>query len=121
MSAVPAERQELATAYRYAYHDAACPQRAACGAREACAMWRVGHQPVPAWLAAVEHLESHPRDAAGARRILHDAVCSNGAECRDTGHPRTQTVPVRVLRKVLAGRPMMLATEPEMPPCSSSV
>lgn len=112
MSALPTERTALANAYREAYHDAMCPSGARCTARLACSWAWVAHVDPSAWLAAVKHLEASPRDAAGARRVLHDAVCHAGAECpRPDEHARTQTMVVRVLRKVLAGRPMVLLSQ----------
>lgn len=59
-----------------------------------------------ATLDAIDHLTANPRDAAGARAILHDAVCYGGAQCTPIGDhaKRTQSKTVAALRKyVLAG------------------
>jgi hypothetical protein len=54
-------------------------------------------------LYALEHLDAHPRDAAGARLILHDAVCMSG--CAGAGrveHSRRHAATVAALRKFRA-------------------
>jgi hypothetical protein len=81
-------------------HDRHCHDRRAEHV-EWCAPRWVRHQ--GGWADAVRHLQAHPRDARGARRIMHDRTCSSGAEC-DTAddHARTQTKNVAALRKVLA-------------------
>lgn len=100
MTAVPAERAELLTAFRMEHHDLQC--RPACLDREACSGRLIQHTPVAGWLAAVELLERSPRDAAGARGLLHDAVCASGCTgARRAEHARTQTVAVRALRRAL--------------------
>lgn len=62
------------------------------------------YTPLSAALGAIRHLQAHPRDAQGARRILHDAVCAGfGDHCDGDDHARrTQTDLVRALRKVLS-------------------
>ena len=56
-----------------------------------------------AWVATIAHLQAHPRDAATARGLLHDAVCINGAECYDRAvHAQRQARHVAALRKFLA-------------------
>jgi hypothetical protein len=53
---------------------------------------------------AITHLRNTPRDAAGARIILHNAVCMSGCVGESaTEHAKRQTKPVTALRKYLAG------------------
>lgn len=53
---------------------------------------------------AIAHLKAAPRDAAGARLILHDAVCASGCTgASATEHAKRQTKTVAALRKYLAG------------------
>lgn len=100
MSGVPPELREIADAWRLELHDRQC--RPACPDREACANRWVAHTPVAGWVAAVEVLRARPRDVAGARLALHDAVCMS-APCGDRAaeHARTQRVPASALRAVL--------------------
>lgn len=83
-----------------AIHEATCVIRVHDEPRQ-CNEWKrlVG------WttLRALDHLIEHPRDAAGARGIFHDAVCYGGAECTPIGDhaKRTQSKTVAALRKHL--------------------
>ena len=104
MSALEGQTGAVATAYRLGMHDAQCSRGgASCPYREGCSWQWVAHVPAEPFQAAEAHLQARPRDAAGARLILHDGVCTSGCigKQRET-HARTQTLPVRVLRKVLA-------------------
>lgn len=51
--------------------------------------------------AALEHLDAHPGDAAGARLIFHDAVCCCHGDCSSrVDHARnTQSTRVAALRR----------------------
>ena len=52
--------------------------------------------------ATLEHLDERPRDARGARWILHDAACASGCQ-RDSDHAdRTQAAEVAAIRKFRA-------------------
>jgi hypothetical protein len=83
-----------------AVHDATCPTRAphawnACHTSHNLFGWSM-HK-------AIEHLDANPRDAKGARVILHDAVCMSGCTGASAeNHARTQTKTVAALRKHLA-------------------
>lgn len=51
--------------------------------------------------AALDHLDTSPRDARGVRRILHDAVCLS--QCEGTDHAdRTQASSAAALRRFRA-------------------
>jgi hypothetical protein len=53
---------------------------------------------------AITHLRTKPRDAAGARLILHDAICMSGCVGDSAAeHAKRQAKPVAALRKYLAG------------------
>jgi hypothetical protein len=86
-----------------AVHAATCHRGAHEDSRK-CRSWKY----LVNWatLEAMDHLIAHPKDAAGARGIFHDAVCYGGAECTPVGDhaKRTQSKTVAALRKyVLAG------------------
>ena len=53
-------------------------------------------------LYALRHLDEHPRDAAGARRLLHDRVCVSGCGPGSDHAKRTQSRPVAALRRFRA-------------------
>lgn len=48
---------------------------------------------------ALRHLAEHPRDAAGARQIFHDAACMSGCGPESDHAKRTQSDTVAALRK----------------------
>jgi hypothetical protein len=83
-----------------AVHAAICPTRAehpwnACHTSHDLFGWSM-HE-------AIEHLDQHPRDAKGARRIFHDRVCMSGCEGAGADdHAKTQASKVAALRKHLA-------------------
>jgi hypothetical protein len=72
----PAQLQRAVAAVRHV-HDERCgrwPGARPVGECVACPyVWHV-HD-------ALTHLDAHPRDAAGARLILHDARCVSGGRC----------------------------------------
>lgn len=82
-------------------HTATCPTRYEHTAQE-CVLGRSLLR--PAFAAALDHLRAAPRDAAGARGILHDAACMSGCrgEHRADHARRTQTKTVAAMRKWLA-------------------
>lgn len=54
-------------------------------------------------LKALRHLDAHPRDARGARRMLHDVVCMSYCPPEDSDHAdRTQAPTAAALRKFRA-------------------
>ena len=54
---------------------------------------------------ALRHLAESPRDAAGARKIFHDAACVSGCGPESDHAKRTQSDTVAALRKWIAGNP----------------
>lgn len=92
---------EFAAAVIREVHDRQCGQRG-----EEHTAWCQGRwvRHTRGWDAAVRHLQARPRDAHGARRLLHDRMCISGADCGDAdGHARrTQATSVAALRAVLA-------------------
>lgn len=82
-------------------HTDTCPNRYEHTAQE-CVLGRslLG----PAFAQAVDHLKVAPRDAAGARGILHDGACLSG--CQGEGRAdharRTQARTVAAMRRWLA-------------------
>jgi hypothetical protein len=83
-------------------HDRRCS--AQCRNRPSCSQGWIQHVPAVGLLEAVQVLREQPRDAAGARRALHDRTCMSTYCAGDTAedHARTQTLFVAALRKVLA-------------------
>jgi hypothetical protein len=83
-----------------AVHDAICPTRAP-HAWNAC---HTSHNLFGlAMHQTIEHLDANPRDAKGARVILHNSVCMSGCEGDSAHeHAKTQTKAVVALRKHLA-------------------
>lgn len=83
-----------------AVHAAICPSRAehawqGCHTSHNLFGWAM-HE-------TIEHLDQNPRDAKGARVILHNSVCMSGCEGKQAeDHARTQTKAVAALRKHLA-------------------
>jgi hypothetical protein len=91
-----AERVRLLAALTYV-HAHTCPSRTEHSALTCPA--RPGTRPLAAALA---HLDEHPRDARGTRRIFHDAVCRS--QCGpDSDHADcTQATTVAALRRFRA-------------------
>ncbi len=83
-----------------AVHAATCHRGAHEESRQ-CRAWKF----LVGWpmLEALDHLTAHPKDAAGARAIFHDAACYGGADCTPPGDhaKRTQSKTVAALRKYL--------------------
>lgn len=79
-------------------HDLTCPTRHP-HQWDKCRMGRWLF--APALMEALEYLDRNPRDAAGARCILHDAVCMSGCcgDDREDHAKRTQSKTVAALRK----------------------
>lgn len=83
-----------------AVHDAICPSRSehdwrGCHTSHNLFGWAM-HE-------TIEHLDANPRDAKGARVILHNSVCMSGCTGKSAeDHARTQAKAVTALRKHLA-------------------
>lgn len=78
-------------------HDRTCPIRYEHEAATCLSAPRMG--PLAAALA---HLDAHPRDARGARRIFHDAACLSDCGPESDHADRTQSGKAVALRKFRA-------------------
>lgn len=100
MTATAAGRPDWVARFVYGLHDRRCS--ASCPRRDACAPRWSAH--LAGIEAAVEHLQAKPRDASGARRIIHDHLClgsyCTGAEADDHAR-RTLSDVVAALRKAV--------------------
>lgn len=82
------------------YHDRVC--RPGCPNRQRCSQRWASFVPAAPLYDAAAHLADHPRDAAGARLILHDAMCMSGCTGDGrVGHAKRQTTTVAALRKAI--------------------
>lgn len=86
---------ERATAARAFAHKASCPDPAHTDSCLACPS-------VSSVALALFWLDEHPRDAQGARVLMHDCVCTS--RCEDGDHARrTQAKHVAAIRRFRAG------------------
>jgi hypothetical protein len=107
VSAMDPRLVRIQGAYALGVHDELCHLGgASCPSRLPHSWTYVAHTPLATFLAAAAHLEAHPRDAQGARLIFHDGVCASGCQGEQRAHhAHTQTVPAKVLRRVLTADP----------------
>lgn len=103
MSRSAALPQDFLDAFRLGLHDRLC--RPTCPNRIDCSYMWVMHTVLAPLEAAVVHLRQNPRDAAGARMILHDGHCASD-HCGGYDHATRFAPQVTVLRRLLAGDKM---------------